>query len=399
MLQFKRTFRNVLGVFRCVYQSTKHLAGRFVDRIRPQLPKLGTGVLTVLTLLLIADRIRGLPQKGWWAHLWGLTSAAVTPGFIIGVYVYSRDRFYDESMAFLGKIFFYSVVVSTLAIFTNEFGAALLKYDIATATVPEHFTFFFFVVAPGEEFFKFIVVWKLAYKGNRFKQVYDGILFCGVSAIGFATIENFEYVLSSGPFALDVALKRALTAVPSHIVDGIIMGYGLGKARTSRGKSKEQEWIFIGMLGAVVSHGLYDFLLVSRSLILWLITMVGGWILAWHVLRISLKYTPFTYCDDCQRIMPQVSSYCPHCRSEHRIELTCNHCGTTTTKWSRRCMKCHRRIAFPWYLQVDRIKDFYPRIKFEPCRSCGEKIPLGLEFCLHCGSRVSLPVTVISDDE
>ena len=44
-------------------------------------------------------------------------------------------------------------------------------------------------------------------------------------ALGFAALENFLYVMTSD---ISTGLVRAVTAIPGHASDAIIMGYFLG---------------------------------------------------------------------------------------------------------------------------------------------------------------------------
>ncbi|VAW24158.1 Protease PrsW, partial [hydrothermal vent metagenome] len=57
---------------------------------------------------------------------------------------------------------------------------------------------------------------------------------------------------------LDVALIRAITAIPAHATFGVIMGYFMGLAKFSNQKRK---WNLIGLSLAILAHGTYDFFL------------------------------------------------------------------------------------------------------------------------------------------
>jgi RsiW-degrading membrane proteinase PrsW (M82 family) len=365
-------------------------------QIRPYLPKVGTGALVLLfaaNYLGMDWDLPGVDTETWFGHLLGLLCMTVAPGFAIGAYVDFRDCYYNESWRFLGRIFLWSALVSTLAGFTNDLGEDLLKWDWNTSTISEHFVFFFFVVGLGEELVKFIVVWKLAWRSSQFKQVYDGILFGAASALGFATNENIVYVFTSGDHAGHVALIRALTTVPLHLMKGILMGYGLGRARAVQGKAEEAEWLVLGFGGAVAVHGAYDFFLTFDSIagLLYLVVLFGGWWLAFKVLKKGMTYSPYTHCAKCDSVLPQLSSFCQHCRSPHKVKLVCNTCKAPIDKWSRKCLKCSSRVRLPWHLQTARLRDLFPEAERAACPSCTEEIVLVGSFCLHCGFRLNLP--------
>jgi RsiW-degrading membrane proteinase PrsW (M82 family) len=58
----------------------------------------------------------------------------------------------------------------------------------------------------------------------------DAIVYATLLSLGFATLENFEYVyLSDGEVSsMTIAAIRAFSAVPLHACCGIIMGYYYG---------------------------------------------------------------------------------------------------------------------------------------------------------------------------
>ena len=74
--------------------------------------------------------------------------------------------------------------------------------------------------------------------------------------MGFATAENMTFVLQGGA---GLAVMRMLSAVPAHFVFAVIMGYYLGKAKSS----KNSQFLFIGLslLIPVLIHSLYDYFL------------------------------------------------------------------------------------------------------------------------------------------
>ena len=368
-----------------------------LSRFRSYLPKIGLLILIALLSLDLYHRdwdfsrpsfVKGSTEF----YLIALLCMAIGPGFAIGVYLYYKDRYYDESWSLLGRLFLFGILFAPLAGLGEIFFGYLFDYSVKKSTVTEHFIFMFFVVALFEELVKFGAVRKIAYHTKAFKQVYDGVLFCAASALGFATVENIIYVFTGGEFAIGVALVRAMSAVPGHICSGVIMGYGMGKAKTVEGRPKEKEWMALGLAGAVFFHGAYNFSLTFRfkswSPLFFLAIMIGEWVVAYLAMKKGLRYTPFTYCRKCRRVIPQLASYCPFCGTGHSIVLKCWNCGTDVTKWTRRCGRCSVRMRFPWHLQPRRIKDLFVNRSLVPCPSCEEEIPSGI------GVTVQIPLGV-----
>ncbi len=132
---------------------------------------------------------------------------------------------------------------------------------------------FFTVIGVGlaEEGAKFLLMRSFLWRLDCFKERYDGILYATAVGLGFGATENIIYVLNGG---MDTAIVRAFTAVPMHGLLGVVLGYYLGKTKTSTG------WGFTALWWAVVAHGFYDFLAFQNgpiatfslfSFILWLV--------------------------------------------------------------------------------------------------------------------------------
>ena len=76
-------------------------------------------------------------------------------------------------------------------------------------------------------------------------------------SLGFATVENLFYVFNYvGNQETEVAIIRMFSAIPLHAACGVIMGYFVGLAKFS---SESNNYLFKGLLSAVVIHGLYNY--------------------------------------------------------------------------------------------------------------------------------------------
>lgn len=93
---------------------------------------------------------------------------------------------------------------------------------------------------------------------------YDSILYAACIGLGFATVENVAYCLHGG---LELAVPRALTAVPAHTMFGIVLGSGLAQARVRRRRAWSAGTLVLNsFLLAVLAHGVYDALAFQASL-------------------------------------------------------------------------------------------------------------------------------------
>jgi RsiW-degrading membrane proteinase PrsW (M82 family) len=76
--------------------------------------------------------------------------------------------------------------------------------------------------------------------------------------MGFATVENIEYVWQ---FGLSTGFTRFFLAVPAHASFAVLMGFNAGMAKSYRqAGSQLSTWLLLkGLLIAVLFHGSFDF--------------------------------------------------------------------------------------------------------------------------------------------
>ena len=184
-----------------------------------------------------------------------LLVATATPILIVIIYIYIKDKYEKESKRvllvsfLLGAIL--SIVITTLLyVFFDLFLPLPDNYSIW-----QQFVKAFFVVGLIEEFSKYIMVRYYAQPRKGFNEPFDGIVYAVMVSMGFAAVENLFYVLQGG---IEVALIRAVTAIPAHATFAILMGYFMGKAKFTNNRVK---WNLIGLSLAVLFHGAYDFFL------------------------------------------------------------------------------------------------------------------------------------------
>lgn len=123
------------------------------------------------------------------------------------------------------------------------------------------FTFALVQVACLEEAIKF-VLFKISYSKREFNPL-TTMFYCVCVSCGFAVAENLIY---ANMFGTSVLLIRAFTAIPMHIIFGVIMGYfiSVGKIKSIGKHGIESAGIAmsystIGVLAAALLHGIYDF--------------------------------------------------------------------------------------------------------------------------------------------
>ena len=198
---------------------------------------------------------------------------AIIPALLIIWYIYRKDRYEPEPKYLVAKIF----LLGALSVFP----AALLEMVFPSGV------FVSAVVAPVvEEGLKFCVVFFFVYKSIEFDEPMDGIVYAAAAGLGFATVENIFYVMEGG---LPVAILRGFFSVPGHVIFSCIWGFALGIAKF-RPEAERGRIIFLGLAGAMIMHGLFNFSLevfeVSGLVIVMVVLVpLGWWILHQNIER------------------------------------------------------------------------------------------------------------------
>ncbi|HWR60921.1 MAG TPA: PrsW family glutamic-type intramembrane protease [Clostridia bacterium] len=187
-----------------------------------------------------------------------LLAAALAPSAALIYYFYTRDKYEKEPRLVLLKSFlmggglvipvlFVEMILDIFNVSDNYILSAGYTAFIVAGLVEEAFKFLFF----------FLYIWK----NREFNEMYDGIVYSVFISMGFATVENLAYVLSTG---MSTAAVRAVTAVPAHALFAVAMGYYLGIAKFA-GPRYRQKYLRRGFIIPVMLHGIYDFILLSHK--------------------------------------------------------------------------------------------------------------------------------------
>jgi RsiW-degrading membrane proteinase PrsW (M82 family) len=205
---------------------------------------------------------------------------ALAPGIFLAWYFYHRDSYEPEPKLKIVKIFFLGAMMVVPAALAEMLLANITK--ISTQGVFHIFVLSFLIVAPIEELLKYFAVRKWIYNSLEFDEAMDGIVYTVSVSLGFATAENVMYVLSLG---IEAGIARAFLAVPGHALFGALMGSYIGRAKFN--PIKETRLITTGILLAIFCHGLYDFLVLTRSALSSMVILLLGILILWT--RIQLK--------------------------------------------------------------------------------------------------------------
>ncbi|GGA85705.1 PrsW family intramembrane metalloprotease [Puia dinghuensis] len=188
-----------------------------------------------------------------------LIALAVAPGIAVCLFIYSLNKYGKESMRHLVIAFILGMAATLPALLVQ-----LMAEDVRTEpwrhSIVSYIWYAFAVVALSEEGSKFLVLRLYAYPKRDFREPFDGVVYGVMIGMGFATVENIEYVRQ---FGLETGVSRFFLAIPAHAAFAVLMGYLVGRAKFERGRSFGL--LVKGLLVAVLFHGSFDFFLFVQQ--------------------------------------------------------------------------------------------------------------------------------------
>ncbi|MDW5298573.1 MAG: PrsW family glutamic-type intramembrane protease [Sedimentibacter sp.] len=185
---------------------------------------------------------------------------AITPGIVLVLFFYLFDRHDREPIRMLLKVFvmgifsviptiFIENILSFFNIFSGIFGIGFTAFIVAGLT---------------EEYIKRQVVLKSVYFNLVFNEKLDGIIYCAIAALGFATIENVMYVVFRFSDVESIGFYRAIISVPAHMLFAVTMGYYMSLAKFASTPEESQFYFKKSLTVPAVLHGIFDFILMSQ---------------------------------------------------------------------------------------------------------------------------------------
>ncbi len=202
----------------------------------------------------------------------------ILPILILLLFFYRRDK--HEKEPFIKVV--ESFIIGVFIILQIDYLQNILL-QISLSSLYQSFI----VASFTEEIAKFIAAKYTIYKDVEFDEQIDGIVYIVAISLGFALVENLSLVTSYSE-----GLVRAVTAIPAQCLFGVTMGYYLGKYKFN----KDKKLIVKAILIPILLHGIYDYLIMSGTMIallLFIPYVVFLWIKALKDTEISLKNSKF----------------------------------------------------------------------------------------------------------
>jgi len=193
-----------------------------------------------------------------------MLAAAVAPAAWLMRKVYLLDAIEKEPRNLLLRLLLLGMLSTVPAIILEGIMGYLLKALDGTGIIYA-FAQSFLGVAVIEEGCKYFFLRRGAWNRPEFNYRFDGVVYAVFVSLGFALLENISYVFT---FGLQVALSRALMAVPMHAVCGVYMGIWFGEAKNRFYHGEEaamKACLSKSLWLPVLLHGIYDGCLIYGS--------------------------------------------------------------------------------------------------------------------------------------
>ncbi len=210
------------------------------------------------------------------------------PALLFAAFIYWLDRYEKEPLPLLGGVFLWGAVVAaagafalntifSLGIFSFTGSEAAAEVSTASISAP--------LVEESLKGLAVLLVFWLARK--EFDSILDGIVYAGVTALGFAATENtfyiYQYGFSEGGWAgaVGLAFIRVVLVGWQHPFFTAFIGIGLAVARSTRRPALRISAPAVGWLAAVLAHSLHNILAglgTGGGLLLGFLVDWAGWL-------------------------------------------------------------------------------------------------------------------------
>lgn len=187
----------------------------------------------------------------------------VLPVIFWAAYHYYKDRHLPEPLGHLAMAFFFGVLAAgvsqSLYIGLEPLG---LRYDagyLADTNTLGLLAYSLLAIGPIEELSKLLFFVLIVVRFEEFDEPLDGIIYASFIGLGYAAIENWQYLEYLTPLE---AMARGFASPVVHIVFASVWGYSVGRAYQNR--TSLLRATLIGFIVAALMHGLYDFIVLLQ---------------------------------------------------------------------------------------------------------------------------------------
>ena len=179
----------------------------------------------------------------------------ILPSLALVLYFVKSDKFKEPNRIII-ITFLFGILITIPAGYLNS----LIDKNFATGErFNDALLSGFFGGGPVEELLKFSILYFYILKEKAFNEPMDGLVYGILASLGFATLENLQYVFyfdSEFWTAQEIAIFRSYSAIPLHGLCGAIMGFYFGQYAFSANK----KYLGLAIIVPIIFHGSYNFM-------------------------------------------------------------------------------------------------------------------------------------------
>lgn len=179
----------------------------------------------------------------------------LAPPLLIVAYIIKADRF-PEPVGLCISTFLLGCLLCVPAASLNSYFIPDLSYA--------------YLAGFTEETLKFAAIYFYIRTKTDFDEPMDAIVYGTLISLGFATLENFQYVYNAGNPDF-IAILRSFTAIPLHACCGIIMGYYFGLYIF---KERDKLNLIKSLFFAIAFHASYNYFATRNILLMFVVLII-----------------------------------------------------------------------------------------------------------------------------
>ncbi|RRR71448.1 MAG: PrsW family intramembrane metalloprotease [Candidatus Viridilinea halotolerans] len=209
---------------------------------------------------------------------------AIVPSALWLIFFYQQDRLEPEPTQKVAAVFLLA------ALLTDVLGRRIVYdwYQVNLWAPTDTLTSLLasiLIIAVAAQLIIYVAMRVLVYDSPEFDERMDGIIYGTVAGLGVATVTNLHFVLGSGGVALGPGVIQTVTTALAQASFGGLQGWFMAEARFEH---KPVWWVPLGFLIAVVSNGVFSWLIGEVS-------ATGLQVEAWRSLLFGMLVAIFAF--------------------------------------------------------------------------------------------------------
>ena len=155
---------------------------------------------------------------------------AIVPAVVWLTFFYQQDRLEPEPKGYVVRVFILGALLASavgLPVIHDLFHINSWLYTNEIVNLLGSIL----VIGMTQEFLKYAAVRYSVYDSVEFDERTDGIIYATAAGLGFATMLNFDYVVSRGGVDLGIGVIRVVITALAHASIAGVVGYFLGQAK------------------------------------------------------------------------------------------------------------------------------------------------------------------------